>query len=301
MNIDEFKNLFRQSGKRCEFAGDENLGVFAAPDLEARLYLVFRGEIVSRVNPDAILHYSDRAEYRNPGGDGLWPAPEGSRYGYNYSAGAWCVSSGLLRARFETERKNGKLILAGEVPLINSQGIGLLTEFRRSMEVSEQNGIVVEDSIRYLGPVRRETGSIRLVAWSLSQFDRHNGDYCKLDNPGAIRDLYGDSSRFRKEDQCFPTDEMRYQIACGESCTGIHLVLKDRGITISRQALSSHGTYMDIADIDPSEELSDEAVKYSFYSDPSGFMEIETVGPGRQELQIGDTLSLTTVNRIRMC
>lgn len=300
MNITEFKRLFQQSGKRCELAGNEDLGVFAAPDLEARLYLVFRGEVMSRVNPDAILHYSDRTIYRNPGGDGLWPAPEGSRYGYNYSAGTWCVPAGLLRARFETERKDGKLILSGEVPLINAQGIGLLTEFRRSMEVSEQNGIVVEDSIRYLGPVRRETGSVRLAAWSLSQFDRHSGDRCKLDNPGPIRDLYGDSSRFRKENQCLPTDEMRYQIACGESCTEIHLILQDRGIMISRQALSAGGMYMDIADISPTEELSGEAVKYSFYSDPSGFMEIETVGPGKRELQIGDTFSLTTVNRIRV-
>ena len=300
MNIAEFKKLFQQSGKRCELAGDETLGVFAAPDLEARLYLVFRGEVVSRVNPDAILNYSDRTVYRNPGGDGLWPAPEGSRYGYNYATGSWCVSSGLLRARFETERKDGKLILAGEVPLINAQGIGLLTEFRRSLDVSERNGIVVEDSIRYLGPVNRETGSVRLAAWSLSQFDRHDGDFCKLDDPGSIRDLYGDSSRFRKEDTCFPTDEMRYQVACGESCTGIHLILKDRGIMISRQALSAPGTYMDIADIAPSEELSEEAVKYSFYSDPSGFMEIETVGPGQRELEIGDTLTLTTANEIRM-
>ena len=88
MNIAEFKKLFQRAGKRCEFVGDESLGVCAAPDLEARLYLVFRGEIVSRVNPDAILHYSDRNGYRNPGGDGLWPAPEGSRYGYNYSSGS---------------------------------------------------------------------------------------------------------------------------------------------------------------------------------------------------------------------
>ena len=300
MNIAEFKKLFQQSGKRCEFVGDESLGVFAAPDLEARLYLVFRGEIVSRVNPDAILHYSDRNGYRNPGGDGLWPAPEGSRYGYNYSSGSWCVSGGLLRARFETAREDGKLTLSGEVPLISSQGIGLLTEFCRSMEVSEQNGIVVEDSIRYLGPVHQKAGSVRLAAWSLSQFDRHDGDYCKLDDPGAIRDLYGDSSRFRKNDLCFPTDEMRYQVACGNACTGIHLVLKDRGIAISRQAVSTSGEYMDIADISPSEELPDEAVKYSFYSDPSGFMEIETVGPGQRELQLGDTLHLLTINRIQL-
>ena len=299
MNIAEFKKLFQRSGKRCEFVGDESLGVCAAPDLEARLYLVFRGEIVSRVNPDAILHYSDRNGYRNPGGDGLWPAPEGSRYGYNYSSGSWCVSGGLLRARFETAREDGKLALSGEVPLINALGIGLLTEFRRSVEVSEKNGIVVEDAIRYLGPVHQQAGSVRLAAWSLSQFDRHDGDYCKLDNPGAIRDLYGESSRFRKNDLCFPTDEMRYQVACGNACTGIHLVLKDRGIVISRQAASAAGEYMDIADISPSEELSDEAVKYSFYSDPSGFMEIETVGPGRRELQLGDTLHLLTINRIR--
>ena len=53
---------------------------------------------MNRVNPDAIAGLSTREAYLNPGGDGLWPAPEGTCFGYQYATGDWRVSPGLSSA-----------------------------------------------------------------------------------------------------------------------------------------------------------------------------------------------------------
>jgi len=298
MNCAEFQDLFRRSGKRCMLLGDENFGVFSAPDMEARLFLVYRGALLSRVNPAAILGYSDGKTYLNPGGDGLWPAPEGSRYGYNYAAVNWSVSTGLLRARFDVELTQGKMVLVGDVPLVNASGTGLQTRFFREITIPAPDEALIVDTIRYLGPVTREKGSVRLAAWSLSQFDRTAGDCCTFDG-GTLRDLYTDSSRFRQGNRCFPTDEIRYQVAAGNSCRGISLFLSERGLSVSREVVETgKGNDMDIADLPPTENLTEQGVRYSFYSDPSAFTEIETAGFGTDTLSPGDEVKLTTRNRV---
>ncbi len=75
-------------------------GVIAALDMEGRWFAVLDGEVLNRVNPDAIAGQSTREQYLNPGGDGLWPAPEGTTLGYQYSTGAWRVPPGLCAARY---------------------------------------------------------------------------------------------------------------------------------------------------------------------------------------------------------
>ena len=68
---------FAQAGRRAHLAGDADAGAIAALDAEGRWFAVLHGEVLNRVNPDAIAGHSTRKGYFNPGGDGLWPAPEG--------------------------------------------------------------------------------------------------------------------------------------------------------------------------------------------------------------------------------
>ena len=100
MTLSELLQLFETSQRRCHVVGDHRGGVVAALDLEGRLFTVVNDRVVNRVNPEAFLGTCTRDAYLNPGGDGLWPAPEGSRLGYEYAIGDWRVPPGLTSARF---------------------------------------------------------------------------------------------------------------------------------------------------------------------------------------------------------
>ena len=73
--------LLEQAGRRYHVVGDEK-GVVAA-SWEGRLFAIQDGKVRNRVNAEALCGISTR-EGLNPGGDGFWPAPEGSRLGYEY-------------------------------------------------------------------------------------------------------------------------------------------------------------------------------------------------------------------------
>ena len=98
MTCNELLTLFADAKKRCHLIGTPAAGVIAGLDQEGRLYAVLNGDVLNRVNAPAILGTSSREAYLNPGGDGLWPAPEGTTLGYEYSTGAWAVPPSVAHA-----------------------------------------------------------------------------------------------------------------------------------------------------------------------------------------------------------
>ena len=298
MNTENLLDLFRLANKRAVLVGDRTQGVIIGLDLEGRLYLVHGGEVISRVNPDAIGGISDRAGYKNPGGDGLWPAPEGTRLGYEYSTGEWEVPIGLVNARFVVTRQTEwTATIEAEVPLINAEMTGIPTIFRREVKVipGETTTIEVVESIEYLG--RKTLHEFLLAPWSLCQFDWTKGDEFSFCGNAEARDLYTDSTSYRTVQDgritYAPTNEKRYQIALGEDVKDIELRLKSKGVRITRtvEQLTAGGRYVDIADAPVDVEPLEAGVKYSFYNDPSNFLEIEAVGTCTSELAKGAVLS----------
>jgi hypothetical protein len=91
---------FSKAKKRVHVVGDIDAGVIIALDMEGRLFTVLDGEVLNRVNLEAIVGHSTQKLYLNPGGDGLWPAPEGTSLGYQYSTDVWRVAPGLRTARY---------------------------------------------------------------------------------------------------------------------------------------------------------------------------------------------------------
>ena len=73
---------------------------------------------------------------------------------------------------------------------------------------------------------------------------------------------------------------MRYQIAIGASVPWIEYRDAPRQLVVRREAqpLSSGESYIDIRDAEPDQMPQTLGVRYSVYSDPAGFMEIEAVG-----------------------
>lgn len=309
MKATQILRAFARAGKQVRLVGDLNAGVIIALDLEGRLFTVLGGEVLNRVNPEAIAGESTVQSYLNPGGDGLWPAPEGTALGYQYSTGAWRVAPGLRAARYQVIKctKQSAEVLA-EVDLINAQGRGIPTLFKRSVTVTPgRNAVAVRvvESITCLGrtPLRRT--DCLLAPWTLCQFD--SGPGCEVVFPcvrkADVWDLYDDSSDAQRTwgDRLCRTatnGSQRYQIALGEGVPWIEFRDPRRGLVVRRQAgsLAAGQSLIDIRDAAPDTTPSRKGVRYSVYSDPANFMEIEAVGgaPAVLRPQVELCLKVTT-------
>lgn len=310
MKVDDAIRLFERSGKRCLLVGDSTAGVLAGLDLEGRLWAVRDGEILNRFNPEAVAGRSTASRYFNPGGDGLWPAPEGTRKGYEYSTGRWRVPPSLVSARFEAvETRPGGAEIEAEVDLINDLAIGLPTTFNRAVSVTstlDRLVVKVVESIRYLGSRPLAGDQALLAPWSLCQFDCGPGDEGVLPAAGAdVWDLYDPSEKCRFEQDGLIhagwDSSRRYQIGIGKATPWIELRMPRRNLVVRRSASPIAGdcSYIDIADAPPEIEPSARETRYSVYSDPSGFMEIEAAGGCPRRLEPGVRTSVETITEYR--
>ena len=308
MKLIDLVLLLERGKRRYELVGTPQNGTLIALDVEGRLFSWLDGEVVNRVNPDAFSGFSTRAAYLNPGGDGFWPAPEGSRLGYEYSTGSWRVPPSLTNARWQVlEKSENSLLAAAEIDLINSEGRGIPCLFSRRISLEFQDGAMLQkvtESIRYLGRKTLSKDQALLAPWSLCQFDC-DAD-CQLLLPpcpaSEIWDLYTpESSCHRKQTQdgwqvAMKTD-FRFQLGLSEKVNGLEFCDKRRHFKVQRTAvaLAEGLSYIDIADQDPANEPNCRPVRFSAYCDPSGFMEIEAAG-GTPNLLTPDCVSELQVN-----
>jgi hypothetical protein len=311
MNGNELIELFKKGGKRCHVIGTSENGVIAGLDLEGRLYTVMDGTVMNRVNSAAILGITTRSGYLNPGGDGLWPAPEGTCLGYQYGTGNWRVPPGLTGARFlVTEQAAYQARIEAEIDLINASGAGIPAIFSRDVSVAADNNcltVKAVESIQYVGAKTFNRAECMLAPWTLCQFDCGPG--CEVVFPATadadIWDLYdpSDDSRYVKDGLVHTRTDgsKRYQIGIGAPVPWIELRLPHKKLKIKRSALKlpENQDYIDIADAAPSSRPSDKGTRYSVYSDMNGFMEIEAVGGCPRVIEPGMVLSVEVMTEYR--
>jgi len=291
MKAQQLLKALEKAKKRAHLVGDLDAGVIVALDMEGRWFGVLGGEVLNRVNLDAVAGQSTRERYLNPGGDGLWPAPEGTALGYQYSTGAWRVPPGLCAARFLLTKADArKASICAEIDLVNNQGLGIPTLLGRKFAVAPGSNSVtvrVTESITYLGTKPLPQRDCRLAPWSLCQFDCGPG--CEVVFPctqkSLVWDLYdqpSDGRRTWEKRLCRTRTDgsQRYQIAIGPAVPWIEFRDPGRGLTVRRKTgpLPSGQEYIDIRDAAPTVLPSKAGVRYSVYSDPSCFMEIEAAG-----------------------
>lgn len=291
MNAKQILKAFAKAGKRVHLVGDFDAGVIAALDMEGRLFTVLDGEVLNRVNPSAIVGQSTREEYVNPGGDGLWPAPEGTTLGYQYSTGNWRVPPGLCAARYlVTHTTERRATMVAEVDLVNNQGLGVPTLFQRRIAIVPGRRSVtvnVTESITYIGRVPLRRSDCLLAPWSLCQFD--SGPGCEVVFPcvrkASVWDLYDEPSNNQREwagRLCHTRTDgsQRYQIAIDAKTPWIEFRDPQRGLVVRRKAspLPVGQSYVDIRDAAPDVKPSRKGICYSVYSDTNNFMEIEAAG-----------------------
>ena len=301
MKASEFINLFDKAKKRLHWMGDLQCGVGIALDMEGRIFTSLHNEMLNRVNPEAIAGQSSRNLYLNPGGDVLWPAPEGTSMGYNYSSGSWRVTPGLIAARYQViETTERKAIVEAEIDLVNAAGQGIPAVFKREIEyIPAENSITlkIRESIRYIGARNLNAGEFLIAPWSLCQFDCHSGSEVRFPytDPQQVWDLYEDTIgecglQHGNFYRAIANGSRRYQIGISAEVPWIELTIPDRQLLVLRTAdyLGENLRYIDISDVAPSRHPGSRGIRYSVYSDTSNFMEIEASG-GCPEFLAPDT------------
>ena len=290
MKASQLLKTLKKAGRRAHLVGDLAAGVVAALDVEGRLFAVLEGEVLNRVNPEALGGQSTRERYLNPGGDGLWPAPEGTTAGYHYSTGAWRVPPGLSAARYVVVKAAARrAAIRAEVDLVNDRGLGVPTIFQRDIRVTPgRNSLMVRvaESITYIGRATLPSADCLLAPWTLCQFD--SGPDCHVvfpcTDPAGVWDLYdpSDTERTWSSSQCTTRADgsRRYQIAIGVATPWIEFRDPRRGLAVRRTAgpLPEGQAYIDIRDAAPDVPPGTNGARYSVYSDTARFMEIEAVG-----------------------
>ena len=314
MTGQELIDLMLQAHRRVHVTGTPENGVIAALDTEGRLFTVVNGRVLNRVVPSAIVNRSNRHAYLNPGGDALWPAPEGNCFGYEYGTGKWRVPPAITGAVWEVaDQLENKTVIRAEIDLVNNSQLGIPCEFERHIEIEQSGESLIEhvtEIIRYIGSRTLNKGEFSLAPWSLCQFD--SGQECKVIMPPPaaedIRDMYDSSLSHRGisgDKYVVETKtDFRFQLGLRENVSWIEFI-SGNDYRVKRYAgiLPAGQKYIDIADL-PVEQLpSDFGTNLSIYCDPSGFMEMEACGGCPDLLEPGTELSvkITTEYMVNKC
>lgn len=299
----ELLDLLHKAKRRPHVTGTPENGIIAGLNLEGRLFTVVDNRVLSRVVPHAIINYSNKKAYLNPGGDALWPAPEGSRFGYEYSTGNWRVPPSITGAVWDVvSQSDHQVLIKAEVDLINNSQLGIPCEFERQVTFKRSGETLIQnitETIRYVGYKNLKADKFRLAPWSLCQFDVNPA--CKVIIPPPatedIWDMYESSLSLRRmSGDKYVVDaitDFRFQLGLSENIPWVKYVCEDN-FRVKRYTgpLTSGQRYIDISDIPPEQFPSEQGVKLSVYCDPSGFMEIEACGGSPRTLIPGTELTV---------
>jgi len=306
MTGQELIDLMHQAHRRVHVTGSPENGIVAALDLEGRLFTVVENQVLNRVVPSAIVNRSNRNAYLNPGGDALWPAPEGTCFGYEYGSGKWRVPPSITGAVWEVAEHSGnRTVIRAEIDLVNNRQFGIPCEFERHIEIEKRENSLIQnvtEMIRYIGIKKLDKSEFSLAPWSLCQFDVTIGSKVIMPPPLTedIWDMYDSSlSQRRLIDDKYVVDtntDFRFQLGLGENVPWIEYI-NGNYFRVKRYtgSLPPEQSYIDIADSPPDQIPSDRGVKLSIYCDPSGFMEIEACGGCPGTLLPGAELSVNII------
>lgn len=310
MKAERLLDLLAARHRRAHLIGSLSAGAVAGLDLEGRLFLVHDGEVLSRIDERALDADAGATGYPNPGGDGLWPAPEGTRLGYHYATGAWRVPPAVTGARYRAESAGAaEAVLTADLDLVNAQGLGVPVRATRTVTIAPApDGLVAvcHECFTYLGTRALTREDCLLAPWTLSQFDCGPG--CETVFPDAgpdcVLDLYGPSDVHRQSRDGLwrvrTAGDARFQLALDARVPWIELRRPD-GLRVRRSATPPEDSHrhIDIADRPPNLPPAGPGCRYSVFNDGgAGFMELEAAGGMPAVLLPGTRLALTATTTV---
>jgi hypothetical protein len=308
----ELIDLLEKAHRRPHITGNIENGVIVALNMEGRLFAVVNNTVINRVVPSAIMNRSNKNAYQNPGGDTLWPAPEGTIFGYEYNTGKWRVPPSVTGAVWEVISQTEDItVIRAETDLVNNMQLGIPCEFERIIHIKNiDNGLIVNvnEIIRYIGTKKLKKGEFLIAPWSLCQFDSGSSGKVTIPPPGKddIWDLYepgNNNSKMTNSIYVIDTKtEKRFQLGLSENIPWIEYTLEGQ-YRVKRYTgiLPAGQSYIDISDAPPDKMPSPKGIKLSVYCDPSGFMEIEACGGCPEYLVPGTELNALVTTEYRIC
>jgi hypothetical protein len=308
----ELIHLFKKATRRTHVIGTVENGIIVALDMEGRLFTVVNGQVISKVNPAAIRARSNKKQFQNPGGDALWPAPEGTRLGYEYATGSWRVPPSITGAVWEVDfDKNDTCVIRAEIDLINNAQVGIPCEFFRYIRIDQQENMLhqnVIEIIEYMGSNTLNKTEFSLAPWSLCQLDSSETGVVYMPLPPDsedIWDMYGPSEGQRSVEgdllKIRTKTQERFQLALSKNIGWIEYINEGK-YRVKRyiQNLPPNQRHIDIADAPPNVLPSGKGVSLSVYCDPSGFVEIEACGGCTKKLMPGEILSVNVITEFEV-
>jgi hypothetical protein len=306
ISVDQLLETFERAGQRIYMVGDIDAGAIIALDMEGRIFTILNGIVLNRVNLDAISNRTESNQYNSPGGDVLWPAPEGTLLGYFYSSGEWRVPPGLSNAKyFIHKRKNNNVQIYSEIDLINSQALGIPTIFGRNINlITEGKTLTVKahETITYVGNENLTDRNCIIVPWSLCQLDCNYN--CNVTFPSIQEEDYWNLyntpfnsfvERRDKDIKVITNGRNKFQLGLSKNIPWIKYSDTENKLLVKRKAgmINQGDKYIDIQDAPGNVEPNKKGVRYSIYNSKEGFMEIEAVGGSPSILCPGTKICLT--------
>ena len=275
--------------------------VLIVPSLQGRIFCRLGDTLIHQFDPTPITTAAP-GEFRNVGGNSLWPAPEGGDLAFNYlpQSDMWLVQPGINEAPYAVDvHQPNRVTIYKEIELTNRKGTRTRFRFERTiwplydpahtqgfdLEMTGYAGKDVIEPLEARGPEE-----LLIAPWSLEQFPGGEGvtAFVRVPEPrGSVNaDFYGDpTGRLHYADGFF-TFELggpeRLQIgihaASQPKCIGAFDPA--RGMVMLRSTPPQPGVYFNIADnAQPGGPFS-AADRFSIFNGgPLGFFELETIAP----------------------
>lgn len=316
--MNEYRSMLGiKSGKVLELkSGESSLAV--CPDMGGRVFAEIGGLSVHRIDLDTVANPTK--PFNMFGGNTLWPAPEGGKFGFNYKGDEWYVQPAINFQPFETVSADNKTVMIRKTAVLkNRLGVEVETVMKRCVEISDPAGILTGrataasmaytsvDTFEVMNELTTEYALIG--AWSLEQFDTspETVSFCAVADPeSAINfDYYehpGERIRYFEKGFTFRTDggfasQIGIKKDAGAAFIGFYDLSK-RLVCIRENLTPKAGLYFNIADNEQEMGPFSASDEYSiFNSDESmKLFELETIAPAhvKKGLLTGSELTSRT-------
>jgi hypothetical protein len=269
-------------------------------ELQGRIFCALGNELIHRLDVGRVVEPSPD-EFKNLGGNSLWPAPEGGPFAFNYppEGEEWFVPPLVADAASEiVDADSGQAVIEKRGKLTNRAGVTGHVQMRRKVALPHDHPVPEGfglKGIRYfcedtIAPLEDIEGDSYLISpWSLEQFPGGEGitAFASVTTPeGSVNEDYygvpGDRLQYHSGGFTFALGgKERHQIGVRVSHSPRLIGSLDarRSLLVLRKTAEQGGRYFNIADNDqPSGPWSARDLFSVFNGGDLDFYELETIG-----------------------
>ena len=165
--------------------------LICVPALAGRLYFAYDGNVIHRVDPEAIVSPADEiGQYNNYGGMNIWPAPEGGDFGWAYTAkGEWHIQDGVNEVPFNIlDKQKSSCLIERNSTIANRNRTEVNVTMKRAARIEQLSQPPAQAAFKITAIDDFSCShhdQILIAPWTLEQFDAHDEtvSFCVVENP----------------------------------------------------------------------------------------------------------------------